>query len=546
MRRLIKMVLALTAALCLMLGSLPMAAAATIPLTDIQKQPASYVNIQDVGAYREDIIPQSLIDGCTLPEAGGGKVPYWTGYILENKIYANAGDSRWTSYTGGSKYFVEGEIAYLHNSGFNCARAVYSLSFLSKPGSIDSINMAELWQLDELIAWGLKYNVHIMLSITGMPGKANLSVEEESVQGNNQIFTDPEMAKAYGAYMEMLAKRYAGIPAKALSFELLAEPAGNYDAKDPMKNYVDTLKPVAKAMWKYNPDRILIANDLGKGLPSGLAAIGCCLSLHSHIYLVDGQRLHDLTGLCDTARWPMEFLPEWWERNTKLTLKSEAGFVSGELTLHYSNYNQKPKILADGITVFTPDSKDKFISDPGSFSITIPEGTKKLEVRFTDGFSLIALKLRQQGKETILPVHSIYDSVPQVKQVTILVHPDGATENADKPRQALNSDYFYKAFMKPFEACAKKYGVSFLMTEVGTDTQSLTPEEYVAYHETWLDALGSHQIPWMYNCIHNILAPMEIMWQNESAGFTQFRQAQGLPYMENALITDMLRKYQGS
>lgn len=47
--------------------------------------------------------------------------------------------------------------------------------------------------------------------------------------------------------------------------------------------------------------------------------------------------------------------------------------------------------------------------------------------------------------------------------------------------------------------CAEKYKVSFLLTEVGTDTESLTPEEYVASHSTWLDALNSHDIPWMYN-----------------------------------------------
>lgn len=63
-----------------------------------------------------------------------------------------------------------------------------------------------------------------MLSITGMPGKRNTSTQEENVESNDEIFTDSDLQKAYAEYMTMLAKRYAGIPNRILSFELLAEP----------------------------------------------------------------------------------------------------------------------------------------------------------------------------------------------------------------------------------------------------------------------------------------------------------------------------------
>jgi hypothetical protein len=311
-----------------------------------------------------------------------------------------------------------------------------------------------------------------------------------------------------------------------------------------MQVYVDTLTPVAKAMWKYNPERILIANDLGKQLPEGLAAIGCCISLHSHIYYVDAQRLLEETGIDAKVHWPMEFLPNSWQKGGKLTLKSEKGFDAGTLDIYYDYYNRKPAVTADGKTVFKPDSKDGPVYDRGHFTANVPQGAKKVELRFTDEFSLLALVLKQNSGSIALPTHGIYDSLPGVKKVTIQVNPDGTTTNIDKPVQALDSGYFYKAFMKPFEDCAKKYGVSFLMTEVGTDTATLTPAEYVAYHETWLEALKQHQIPWMYNCIHNILAPIDLMWHNQSHGFTDFRQVPGMPYQENVLITEMLQRFE--
>ncbi len=544
MERKRKYVMSVLIALYCVVGSVQSAFANTIALTEIQKQPASYINIHDVGTYREDIITDSLISNCTLPDAGSGKVPYWTGYILENKIFINNEDARWAKYTGSSHYFVEQEIAYLHDKGFNCARVVYSLSFLSKPGDSNVINMSELLQLDELISWGLKYNVHIMLSIIGLPGKAHTSVEEENVGRNSAIFTDPEITKVYAAYMEMLAMRYAKIPSKALSIELLAEPQGDQESEDSLKGYVNTLKPIAKAMWKYNPQRILIASDLGKQMPKGLAAIGCCLSLHDHIYFVNAQTFFDRTGLKLEPHWPMEFLPEIWKRNGNLILTSDTEFVDGQMTVCYAYYNRKPTILADGKAIYKPEKKDKNVYDSGSFSVDIPKGTRKLELCFTDEFALLAIQIEQQGTTITLPSHRVLDYTPPEKQVNIRIYSDGRTENTDIPQKTMDSSYLYYAYIKPYMDCAKKYGTSFLMTEVGTDTQSLTPDEYVAYHETWLTALSSHQIPWMYNCIHNTFAPIELMWQNQSAGFTQFRKVEGIPYEENAQITDMLCKYQ--
>lgn len=198
----------------------------------MQAQEARYVPINEVGTYNPEIITPELLKACQLPELDKSRLPYWTGYILENKISVNCGrDSEWERYTAGNWYWNEQEIKYLKDNGFNCVRALYSLSFLSDPDDIYSINVSELEQLDELISWCIKYNVHLMIAQTGLPGKWNLDENgwhesfdywntQENVGGNPELFTSQEMQKAYTAYYDMLAKRYQDIPNGILSFDL--------------------------------------------------------------------------------------------------------------------------------------------------------------------------------------------------------------------------------------------------------------------------------------------------------------------------------------
>ncbi|MCM1257906.1 MAG: hypothetical protein NC307_08635 [Roseburia sp.] len=89
-------------------------------------------------------------------------------------------------------------------------------------------------------------------------------------------------------------------------------------------------------------------------------------------------------------------------------------------------------------------------------------------------------------------------------------------------------------------------GVSFVATEVGTDTQYLTPEEYAAYHGVLLRAYKENGIGWMYNAIHNILAPRELMWLNsENSLFEDFSDVEDMHgYQVNHDVMKMLKSFQ--
>ena len=201
------------------------AAPRKIELTAVQAQEPRYVPIDEVGTYNTDIITDEIRGACTLGDISADALPHWTGLILENKIFYNFySDERWAEYTPGGRYWTEDQIRFQAEQGFNCVRVVYSFSYLSDPDDVWSINMAELEQLDELLSWCMKYDMHLLLSITGLPGMAGADWKtEEDIAANDALFTDPEMQEVFAAYWKMLSRRYADIPSGALSFELEAE-----------------------------------------------------------------------------------------------------------------------------------------------------------------------------------------------------------------------------------------------------------------------------------------------------------------------------------
>ena len=251
--------------------------------SSIARQPAQYIPLTEAGGYDRSIVPDTLVQAESgLPEASVSAIPYWTGFVMENKGCVNFADGRWDAWTDGSACFYEENIKTIADEGFNCCRVMYSLSNLSDPSNPLRVDKTQLQCLDELVSWGFRYNVHIMISIMGLPGKnvgldeaekrmwPNGALQQENVQSSDELFRNPEMAALYQAYMEMLAARYKGIPSRNLSFELLAEPAVP-DADVAL--YEDVLLPVVASLQSIDDTRILIANDVSKKNP-GAAGTG--------------------------------------------------------------------------------------------------------------------------------------------------------------------------------------------------------------------------------------------------------------------------------
>ena len=103
-----KSIIAFLLCMCFYMPGFAFASGAFLPIerTEIQSQKSNYVPIEEVGSYRSDVITKELIDHCALPPATAAELPYWTGYILENKIYTQEGNEAWRSYAqGGPRVF---------------------------------------------------------------------------------------------------------------------------------------------------------------------------------------------------------------------------------------------------------------------------------------------------------------------------------------------------------------------------------------------------------------------------------------------------------
>ena len=129
--------------------------------------------------------------------------------------------------------------------------------------------------------------------------------------------------------------------------------------------------------------------------------------------------------------------------------------------------------------------------------IGIPAGAKEIEVRFEDEMELDGLTLRQGSEETTLVEHgeaqnAVFDDAPE-KMPALRLNRDMTITDISEEPIVLGTEYLAEAFLWPFVDTAKECGVSFLMTEVGTDGAiSLTAEEYLSYAACWLDFLKSY------------------------------------------------------
>lgn len=508
--------------------------------TRIQSLPPEYFPIEEAGVYDTSIITPELLGQYQMHEMTAADMGYLTGYILEDKILRTFRPG--LDYKENDNHFMEDEIRYLSENGFNCARVLYSFSFISNPDDVTEINESELKQLDELVSWGLKYNVHIMVSNTGIAGKGNYSTDEwdDSLRDEmtDIIYLDRQQAEIYREYWEVLAKRYADLPANVISFELAVE---SLVPEDDMELYEETLEPVAKAIWDYNPERIVIVNDLGHCPPEKLAQIGCCISLHNHIYsLYDDYG--EGGGFQNKPDWPRDHIPHTVFEGDEVEWSSETGFQDTKLTIYYEYYNCRMRVRADSAVLYEPDMGNPPVYEPFIQTIDIPDGTGIIALESLDEAGIWAYELRQGENRTAFTTSwNVGHDMDICPGFTVMA--DGSY-TLDKGLN-IDEEFLYRAFLQDFIDCAKKNNVSFLMTEIGTDVISLTPQEYIAYHSLWLKLCKENEIGWMYNCVHNFLAPEDMMWLNrQNSKFTEFSETDIPNYVVNDAIRDMLVQYQ--
>ena len=182
-------------------------------------------------------LPSSAID---LQRMASG----WHGFNLLN--YFN-GD-----YT---EPFSEEEFQWMHEWGFNFVRIPISYWSWSRPGDYYVMDEEVLRDIDRCVEWGRKYHIHVCLNLHRAPGYCvNPPAEPED------LFTSESALEGCAYQWGVLAKRYAKVSPRDLSFNLLNEVPDLAPA-----DYERVVRRLVEAIRDANPRRIVMIDGLQWG-----------------------------------------------------------------------------------------------------------------------------------------------------------------------------------------------------------------------------------------------------------------------------------------
>jgi endoglucanase len=219
-------------------------------------------------------------------------IPRWRGFNLQEMF-------GWGRRPGP---FSELDFELMAQWGFNFARLPMSYWNWSDPKDWMTINDEPLKNVDQAIALGKQYGIHINLNFHRIPGYCVSRPEDEPMQ----LFQGPredrrEALRVAVHHWKHFARRYKGIPSERLSFDLLNEPpyaSLGVDLTRLIKaqlpefapfliteqDYVDVVRALVQGIREIDPDRLIFADgvDFGRSPVQGVADLGIVQSARGY------------------------------------------------------------------------------------------------------------------------------------------------------------------------------------------------------------------------------------------------------------------------
>jgi endoglucanase len=175
------------------------------------------------------------------------KLPRWRGFNLLEQ------------FNGTSKPFVESDLQFMHDHGFDFARIPadyrnWTPGSKTPGGDPYKLDEKTLGYFDQLLTWAEKYGIHINLNLHRAPGFTVAEPPEKL-----SLWTDAEAQKQFAFQWRTFAQRYRAIPSTRLSFNLVNEPPAKLD---PLV-YRNAMAIGCRAIREVTPDRLIICDGLG-------------------------------------------------------------------------------------------------------------------------------------------------------------------------------------------------------------------------------------------------------------------------------------------
>ena len=150
--------------------------------------------------------------------------------------------------------FPEEDFRQIRELGFNFVRLPLDYRFWIKEGNWDVIDEQALKPLDEAIAFGRKYNIHILLNFHRAPGYTVARPPEAL-----SVFKDEEALRVCVKHWGAMAQRYRDVPPECLSFNLFNEPVATPE------EYEKVVAALVREIRRHNPRRLVICDGLQWG-----------------------------------------------------------------------------------------------------------------------------------------------------------------------------------------------------------------------------------------------------------------------------------------
>jgi endoglucanase len=175
--------------------------------------------------------------------------------LAERNPFVNGVDtSKWHGFNLLEKFTLEGNSRYrekdfrlMRELGFNFVRLPIDYRCYANPADWLAFDERKLREIDEAVAYGKEYGIHVCLNLHRAPGYCINPPAEP-----RDLWTDPQAQTTFITHWKMFATRYRGIPASAFSFNLVNEPYGSTEER-----YLDLLKRTIAAICAIDPDASL-------------------------------------------------------------------------------------------------------------------------------------------------------------------------------------------------------------------------------------------------------------------------------------------------
>ncbi|MBI1317378.1 MAG: cellulase family glycosylhydrolase [Candidatus Hydrogenedens sp.] len=150
---------------------------------------------------------------------------------------------------------LEDDYRMIADLGFNFVRLPLWYTRWTDPSDVQKVDEAVLAKIDEAVGYGRKHGIHTCLNFHKAPGYCVAKEPPEPFD----LFKDQAALDAFCFQWALFAKRYAGIPADELSFNLVNEPIAQRN------DHERVARAAVAAIRAESPERLIIADGLGWG-----------------------------------------------------------------------------------------------------------------------------------------------------------------------------------------------------------------------------------------------------------------------------------------